>query len=215
VSIRPFAALRLTAAIAVLVLATALALTSTGVNRASAQNPPATYYGVAGAGDSVAATIGGVTCATTTAGPDGFWLLTVPLGGTCGASDKREVRFKLNGQTTGATELWRSGGAPSNAAEGIDLAAQPSGGASAPTSTASGAFVGARPAAGKLGLLVTGTATRTSELLSALEGAGCRVQALAILAGGHWSVYIPGAPAAINASFPSDLGPSAAFATRC
>jgi hypothetical protein len=204
------------ATLAVIVLATAAALISSGATRAAAQNPPATYYGVANAGDTVAATIGGVACASAKAGPDGFWLLTVAPGGACGAADQREVRFTLNGHDTGATERWRSGGAPSDAAAGITLAAQGSStGASTPASPPSGAFVGTRPAAGKLGLLVTGSATRTSDLLTALQGAGCQVKSLAILSGGRWRVHIPGAPAAINAAFPADLGASAAFAARC
>jgi hypothetical protein len=183
---------------------------------ADAQTPPATFYGVAGSGDAVAAVIDGAVCASVTAGPDGFWLLTVPQGGACGAADQKDIHFTLNGASTSAVEQWRSGGAPQDAAAGVALVAADPKPAPAPQPPpAVDAFVGTRPADGRLGLLVTGTATRATDLLGALEGHGCSVRSLAVLTGGRWKVFIPGAPDAINAAFPSDLGLSTAFAVRC
>lgn len=200
----------LAAAAAVLVLAAAAE-----TRGAHAQTPPATYYGMAAAGDTVAATVDGAVCTSVQAGPDGFWLLTVPQGGACGAADQKEVRFTRNGASTAASERWRAGGAPADAALGVTLLAGDVPPAVPVPQPATDAFVGARPTAGGLGLLVTGTATRATDLLTALDGQGCRVNSLAVLTAGRWKVYIPGAPAAINAAFPADLGASAAFAVRC
>jgi len=86
-----------------------------------AQNPPATFYGTAEAGDEITATIDGTECASATAGADGFWQLQVPEGGDCGASDGDTVGFTINGAAAEETETWQAGGAPSDVANGVSL----------------------------------------------------------------------------------------------
>ena len=88
---------------------------------ASAQNPPATFYGAAESGDVITATIDGTECASATAGADGFWQMQVLEGGTCGASDGDTVGFTVNGTPANETETWQAGGAPSNVANGVSL----------------------------------------------------------------------------------------------
>jgi hypothetical protein len=86
-----------------------------------AQNPPATFYGTAEAGDEITATIDDEECASATAGADGFWQLQVPEGGDCGASDGDTVGFTINGTAADETETWQAGGAPSDVANGVTL----------------------------------------------------------------------------------------------
>ncbi len=84
-------------------------------------NPPATFYGLARPGDRVEANIGGTSCASATAGADGFWMMQVPEGGACGAKEGAIVRFTLNGSPSPVFEVWRAGGGPKSIAAGIDL----------------------------------------------------------------------------------------------
>ncbi|MCC6236147.1 MAG: hypothetical protein IT299_01085 [Dehalococcoidia bacterium] len=72
-------------------------------------------------GDRVEASIGGRTCATTTVAPDGYWLLLVPEGGACGAKDGDTVSFRVNGQSTSPTAIWKAGGTPADQSRGIVL----------------------------------------------------------------------------------------------
>jgi hypothetical protein len=104
-----------------------------------AQNPPATFYGTAEAGDEITATIDGEECASATAGADGFWQLQVPEGGDCGASDGDTVGFTLNGTAAEETETWQAGGAPSNVAEGVTLTPGEEG--PTPPATGNGGFL--------------------------------------------------------------------------
>ena len=132
---------------------------------AAAQNPPATYYGTAEAGDEITATIDGTECASATAGADGFWQLQVAEGGACGAADGDTVGFTINGTEAAETEIWQAGGAPSNVSEGVTLTAGGGGGGVTPPST------------GNAGLLTD--AASSSPLLALALG----VAALATLAG--------------------------------
>jgi len=95
-----------------------------GATSAHAQNPPATYYGVASSGDSISAVIGGSACDTVTADANGEWVIVVPESGCDGnAVSGAAVSFTLNGDTAAQTETWEAGGAPADLVNGISLTA--------------------------------------------------------------------------------------------
>jgi len=87
-----------------------------------AQNPPATYYGVASSGDQVGASIGGTVCTTVTADAAGEWVISL-ADGSCGgaATSGATVAFTLNGAAADQTEVWSSGGVPTDLVNGITL----------------------------------------------------------------------------------------------
>ena len=124
-------------------LAVALMSATIFASTAHAQNPPATMYGTAKAGDKVEALIGGKVCTTATAGADGFWMMQIPEGGACGAKDGDTISFTLNGGAAAQTETWKAGGAPKTVATGVAL----TGGGVVP------------PKTGNAGLLPTGGAS--------------------------------------------------------
>jgi len=78
-----------------------------------------------------------------------------------------------------------------------------------------GAFSGAALRAGGHGLLVTSELISPALLVAALQVRGCTVATLAIVAEGVWRRYVPGAPAAVNASFPATIPGGTPFYTRC
>ena len=125
-----------------------LGLSGAFASTTHAQNPPATFYGTASAGDVVEAWVGGVACGgAATAGSDGFWQMQVDEGAACSPSDGDSVAFTLNGEGTNETETWKPGGAPSNVAVGVSL-------------TLSGAMMApAPPATGNAGLLADQSAS--------------------------------------------------------
>lgn len=182
---------------------------------ASAQTPPATYYGTAGAGDTIEASFNGSACASTTAGADGFWKLTVATGGACGISEGGSLAFLRNGADSGARETFKPGGVPSNVVSGVPVGGAPGVPAPAPAPARPSAFTGSVPPAGAAGLLVTAASTSPEALRTSLSSGGCRVQAFAVLREGSWLVYIQGAPGAVNAAFPASLPATSAFFVRC
>ncbi len=126
-------------------LAAAFLSASMFASSAHAQNPPATMYGTAKAGDKVEALVGGKVCASATAGADGFWMMQIAEGGACGAKDGDTISFTLNGAAAAQTETWKAGGAPKTVATGVTLSSSgvtppktgnagllPTGGASSP-----------------------------------------------------------------------------------
>ena len=103
---------------AVLVVGTALLSGAT----AHAQNPPATYFGVAAAGDEISASIDGVACETVTADANGEWVIVMQENSCGGAAVAGAgVSFTLNGATADQTETWEPGGAPMDLVNGITL----------------------------------------------------------------------------------------------
>jgi len=76
-------------------------------------------------------------------------------------------------------------------------------------------FTGPIPRPDSTGLLVTTAGVAAADLVLAVQASGCDVAAVAVLEGGRWLVYIPAAPAQINAHFPASLGPTTAFFVRC
>jgi hypothetical protein len=205
----------LTRALSILV-ASAFAL-GIGASAVEAQTPPASYYGVAGAGDTIEAKHDGVTCATATAGADGFWSLRVGTGGTCGIFDGGTVTFSRNGAETGATETFHPGGVPASISGGVSvgggvLKPAPAPPALLPTDST---FSGKAPASGSSALLVTTKESTPETIKIALSSTGCQVQSLAVLREGSWIVYIEGAPAAVNSKFPAALPQTSPFFARC
>lgn len=86
------------------------------------------------------------------------------------------------------------------------------------TTPPTGALQGEVPASGGIALLANaGTPLTRASLTSALQAEGCTVVTLAVIDGGTWAIYIPGAPAAVNegSRFPSTLASGAPFFVRC
>ncbi|MDA1061788.1 MAG: hypothetical protein O2895_02605 [Chloroflexi bacterium] len=91
---------------------------------AHAQNPPATYYGVATSGDSISAVIGGTTCETVTADAAGGWVIVIAESSCDGnAVAGATVGFTINDTNAAETETWEAGGAPADLVNGISLTA--------------------------------------------------------------------------------------------
>ena len=84
--------------------------------------------------------------------------------------------------------------------------------ASAQTPTA---FSGAAPGPGQIALLVTVRDASAADLAAGLRVSGCEPESLSILSAGLWSVFIVGAPAAVNAAFPEELAADTPFFVRC
>jgi hypothetical protein len=182
----------------------------------AAQTPPASYYGVASAGDRVEARYNGTRCTDATTGANGFWSLTVTAGGGCGVVEGGTLAFFRNGVDSGARETFHSGGVPASITSGVNVgggALQPV--PAPPALAGAAAFSGRVPVAETASLLVTARDLSTETLRAALSGAGCRLQALAVLRDGRWLIYIEGAPAQVNAAFPSLLSQTSPFYVRC
>lgn len=193
-----------------------LAIGGVDARYADAQSPPASYYGIAGPADNVEARHNGVTCGGVTAAPDGFWSLKVSAGGACGIAEDGTLAFFRNGADSGARETFKSGGVPASISDGVNVGGGPLQPAPAPQSIpAPQAFSGEAPGPGGAALLVTTREATPQALRIALEGAGCRLQALAILRESRWLVYIEGAPAMVNAAFPASLPETSAFFAHC
>lgn len=76
-------------------------------------------------------------------------------------------------------------------------------------------FAGTAPARGSIALLVARGGGTASTLTSALGAAGCTVESLAVLRNGTWLIYVAGAPAVVNASFPASVADLTPFFVRC
>jgi heat shock protein HslJ len=79
----------------------------------------------------------------------------------------------------------------------------------------SAAFAGAVPQSGGLAFLVASETTSAARLTPALRASGCEPRTLAVTRAGGWALYVPGAPAAVNAGFPDEVPASTPFAVRC
>ena len=110
------------AAVAAVLVGTALLSGAT----AHAQNPPATYFGVAAAGDEISASIDGAACETVTADANGEWLIVMQEKSCGGAAVAGAiVNFSLNGATADQSETWTAGGGPMDRVNGISLTVTP------------------------------------------------------------------------------------------
>jgi hypothetical protein len=204
------------ATLAALFSATVVGVVLAGAASAEAQSPPASYYGIAAAGDRIEAKYNALACAEAPAGPDGFWSLKVLSGGACGVTEGAALAFFRNGVDSGARETFKSGGVPASIMGGVNVGGGALKPAPAPPSITTGApFSGGTPGPDGAALLVTTREATPDALRTALSGAGCRLQALAVLREGRWLVYIEGAPALVNAGFPASLPQTSAFFARC
>jgi len=137
-----------------LVVAAAAIMFSAGLGlatSASAQTPPATFYGKGlKSGDKVEAMIGGKSCGTATANAAGEWSISVASTAACGPTAGAAVSFTLNGAAATATPAatWQGGGLPADVANGYVLAAgaAPAGTVTAPKTGNAGLLGGANDA---------------------------------------------------------------------
>lgn len=135
--------------LAAMVVAMLIAPLLGGATTASAQTPPATFYGKGlRSGDRVEAFIGGRSCGAATANTAGEWSISVAASAACGPTAGAPTAFTLNGEaaTASPAATWQGGGLPPDVANGYVLA---QGGA---TATPTGAAPVA-PKTGNAGLL--------------------------------------------------------------
>ena len=64
-------------------------------------------------------------------------------------------------------------------------------------------------------LLVTSVESTPEGLVAVLVDNGCTVESLAIPEASAWNIYIPGAPAVVNAAFPATLDAITPYFVRC
>jgi hypothetical protein len=118
-------------------LAIALGLLVASVSAVSAQGPY-TAYGIGQSdGDVIEASIGGVSCSSTTANADGEWVLRVDQSDACNPNEGDTINFSLNGDSAEETATWTAGGTPATSGYDADIgipltAGTPSDGGDAP-----------------------------------------------------------------------------------
>jgi hypothetical protein len=71
------------------------------------------------------------------------------------------------------------------------------------------------PSPGTIALLVTKITANPSRLVFDLSARGCVVAVVAIIEAGRWQVYVNGAPAAVNAMFPTSIAARTPVFVRC
>jgi len=150
--------LGLVAAAAALVLSLGLA----AAGSASAQVLPAVLYGKGlTAGQTVAASIGGKSCGSATVTAAGEWTMQIGSDNACGPTDGAAISFTVNGQaaTASPAAVWKSGGTPSDIANGYKLTVSQATATATASATASATAVAtatpAPPKTGNAGLLGT------------------------------------------------------------
>lgn len=148
----------LVAAAAALVLTLGLATAGS----ASAQVLPAVLYGKGlTAGQTVAASIGGKSCGSATVTAAGEWTMQIGSDNACGPTDGAAISFTVNGQaaTASPAAVWKSGGTPSDIANGYKLTVSQATATATASATASATAVAtatpAPPKTGNAGLLGT------------------------------------------------------------
>lgn len=146
----------LVAAAAALVLTLGLATAGS----ASAQVLPAVLYGKGlTAGQTVAASIGGKSCGSATVTAAGEWTMQIGSDNACGPTDGAAISFTVNGQaaTASPAAVWKSGGTPSDIANGYKLTVSQATATATASATASATAVAtatpAPPKTGNAGLL--------------------------------------------------------------
>jgi len=148
----------LVAAAAALVLSLGLA----AAGSASAQVLPAVLYGKGlTAGQTVAASIGGKSCGSATVTAAGEWTMQIGSDNACGPTDGAAISFTVNGQaaTASPAAVWKSGGTPSDIANGYKLTVSQATATATASATASATATAtatpAPPKTGNAGLLGT------------------------------------------------------------
>ncbi len=87
--------------------------------------------------------------------------------------------------------------------------------AQAPDADPAPAIEGALPVEGGTALVSVGADLAPEALVEAVREAGCHLESLAVASGGRLVPYVPGAPAFVNAGFPSPVAAGTALAVRC
>jgi hypothetical protein len=110
--------------VAVAVLLGAILVFGAPATDAHAQSAPFTAYGIGvAAGQVVVAYDGAASCGSTTVDVGGNWMIAISAEAPCHPHDGDTITFTLQGRPTGASESWRTGGAPRDIAHGIALTA--------------------------------------------------------------------------------------------
>ena len=106
-------------------LALLLAPLALGFHTANAQAvDKATYYGAGlEAGATVAASVDGTECSSTTVADNGEWVLEVSATDACEPEDGDTVNFSIDGNAANETETWEPGGTPADLTNGVSLTA--------------------------------------------------------------------------------------------
>ncbi len=100
-------------------------------------------------------------------------------------------------------------------APGAVQSAQPRAAPPLAVAPAAGGFSGEVPLGAGTALLVTSEASDALGLVHALSDAFCPTVTLALLIDGQWSIYVAGAPVAVNMAFPETLAAGTPFIVRC
>jgi hypothetical protein len=145
--------------------------------------------------------------------PDGVCTLIISEGWVVWAStDGGVTASRYHANTDASTVLLGEAAIPAADVAGAPL---PSGAAPAGPEGIAGVYVGTAPQPGEFGLLVTSQAISGLALAEGVASSGCSVESIAITRDGAWLVYIPGAPAIVNAAFPQSLPQFTPFFVRC
>ena len=116
---------RLGVAVALLAIVTSIGLLAGSTTSHAQPVPPFLAYGVgATAGDTVAATVDGTDCGSTTVDADGQWTIQISPTAPCVVAAGDTINFTLNGAAVTETATYSSGGSVSGeypAATGVPL----------------------------------------------------------------------------------------------
>ena len=159
---------------------------------AQAAAPPHTVYGGGlTPGDTVTATVSGVSCGTATVDANGEWVLSVLDGAPCNPSEGDTIAFTVNGKSTSETESWHPGGLPGDVANGVALIAT-----SGNTGPALAAFANSPKLVRGVNLVVFNGGD-----VDVILGAAPTARSIWVSSGGELVGYIPGALAIANRAF--------------
>ena len=124
-----------------------------------------------------------------------------------------DLAYRYHVDLAGANALFAAGDIP---AADVPAAPLPTGATRRDSGGGGVALIsGDVPGAAQIGLLVVTEASTVDAVIDELSTGGCTASALAVTRGGAWSVYIIGAPAAVNASFGADFEATTPFFVRC
>lgn len=123
------------------------------------------------------------------------YFMRVPEGATR-ATFEMDPGYGFVGQVSNPTMFVRDGGANALVAGGA------------------ASILGSIPSSG-IALLVVENAATAAQMVAALRSAGCPAVAVAVVERAQWAIYIPGAPAQVNAAFPPMVDAQTPFFVRC
>ena len=107
---------RLGVAVALLAIVTSIGLLAGSTTSHAQPVPPFLAYGVgATAGDTVAATVDGTDCGSTTVDADGQWTIQISPTAPCVVAAGDTINFTLNGAAVTETATYSSGGSVAGA----------------------------------------------------------------------------------------------------